>query len=159
MRFLDKLFGRKKRDEQAETDSTARPKPSSTQKRGKRTTPSREEISQVYVYVAATAPVNAQTADQIVAYALDLLKADATFRQIMTKVEQDKIPIVKGHGTALSSGQFVDSFTKWLKTKGTSLDQAITVMGKKCFVQGGDAQNPADGSKFSWAVQGCFQGE
>jgi hypothetical protein len=155
MGFLDKLFGRKKKEKEEETAAPS--KSTSTRAGARRTTSPQEEISRVYVYVGATVPINAQIADQITTYALDVLKADATFRKIWAKVERDKVPMVKGHGTAPSSGQFVNAFARWLQTKGTSLDQAKTVMGKSIFVQGGDSHNPADGSKFSWALLGCFQ--
>lgn len=151
MGFLDKLFGRKKEQEPAPS------KPPSPQVETPKTTGSKGEISRVFLYVVANTQVNEATADQIRTFALQQLKADATFLQIWTKVERDQVPVIKGHGFAPNSSQFADAFGKWLKTKGTSLDQAKAVMGKSIFVQGGDSMNPADGSKFSWALVGCFQ--
>lgn len=161
MGFLDKLFGRKKK----QVNSTpVKPAAGGTKAASVATRTSVKPassgsaaISKVYLYVASTVPINAATAEQITTYGLQLLKADPTFRQIMEKMEREKWPTVKGQGTVSSPTQFAPSFQKWLKTKGTSLDQATSVMGKKIFVQGGDAQNPADGSKFSWGLVGCFQ--
>jgi hypothetical protein len=150
MSFLDKLFGKKKEDK---TPS----KPPISQAGAGQPAGPKGEISRVYLYVASTIPLNAATADQITTFGLEQLKADPTFRQIMAKVERDQIPMVKGHGVAPSSSQFADSFKKWLKKQGTSLDDATAVMGKKLFVQGGDAQNPADGTKFSWGLVGSFK--
>jgi hypothetical protein len=142
MGFLDKLLGKGKEDKSTPAKSTS----SGT-----------GEIRKVYLYVASTAPLNAATAEQITAFGLQQLKADPTFSQIMDRMEREKWPTVKGRGTVSSPAQFGSAFDQWLKTEGTSLDQATPVMGKKFFVQGGDAQNPADGSKFSWGLVGCFQ--
>jgi hypothetical protein len=108
------------------------------------------------MYVGSTVPVNEATCEQIRGFALQQLKADPTFRQIMAAAERGGVSIVKGHGVAPSPQQFVGAFSKWLQTEGISLDQAHPIGGKKFFVQGGDAQNPADGSKFSWGLVGCF---
>jgi len=108
------------------------------------------------LYVASTTPIDGATGEQIQGYGLKLLLADPTFKRIIDQAIKDKVPTLEGRGTAASASGFVNSFDSWLKAQNLSLDDAKSVMGKKLFVQGGEAQNPTDGSKFSWALIGAF---
>ena len=111
------------------------------------------KVNTVYMHLGATVLVPDQACPQILTYALQQLKQSyGNLRTLYDFVEKEKILVVKGKSVVSSPSDFADSFVAWLETYVISLSDKRPVMWKQMFVFSGDAQNPVDGSKFTWNV-------
>jgi hypothetical protein len=117
------------------------------------------KVRKVYSFIIATTmldvsnPIGNTIVKQIYPYACENLRnSKPEFKKLYDNVKKEHTENLIDSGMTLSSKDFASCFNSWLKTQGMFVDNFSSLVDKQAFVFAGDAQNPQDGSKFSWSV-------